>query len=48
MSAEPTRAEPRTPGATGDVKTINVKYLTRVEGEGALYLKVRDGQVADV
>src|SRR5581483_5747221 len=46
--AKPMSAEPTTPAATGDVKTINVKYLTRAEGEGAWYLKVRDGQVADV
>lgn len=29
-------------------KTVKVDYLTRVEGEGALYLKVKDGQVSDV
>ena len=29
-------------------KTIKVDYLARVEGEGALYLKVKDGQVSDV
>jgi coenzyme F420-reducing hydrogenase alpha subunit len=29
-------------------KTIRVNYLARVEGEGALYVKVKDGQVADV
>ena len=29
-------------------KTIKVDYLARVEGEGALYLKIEDGRVADV
>jgi sulfhydrogenase subunit alpha len=29
-------------------KTIKVNYLARVEGEGALYLRVKDGTVADV
>ena len=29
-------------------KTINVGYLARVEGEGALYLKVDNGQISDV
>jgi len=29
-------------------KTIKVDYLARVEGEGALYAKVRDNQVKDV
>ena len=29
-------------------KTIKVNYLSRVEGEGALYLRVKDGAVADV
>jgi coenzyme F420-reducing hydrogenase alpha subunit len=29
-------------------KTIKVNYLARVEGEGALYLRVKDGAVADV
>jgi sulfhydrogenase subunit alpha len=29
-------------------KTIKVNYLARVEGEGALYVRVRDGTVADV
>lgn len=29
-------------------KTINVDYLARVEGEGALYLKVENNQVVDV
>ena len=29
-------------------KTIKVNYLARVEGEGALYLKVKNGQVSDV
>ena len=33
---------------TGKSKTIKVDYLARVEGEGAIYLKIRDGQVADV
>ena len=29
-------------------RTIKVDYLARVEGEGALYVKVRDGRVMDV
>ena len=29
-------------------RTIKVDYLARVEGEGALYVKVRDGRVTDV
>jgi coenzyme F420-reducing hydrogenase alpha subunit len=29
-------------------RTIKVDYLARVEGEGALYVEVQDGQVADV
>ena len=29
-------------------KTIKVDYLARVEGEGALYLKIKNDEVADV
>lgn len=29
-------------------RTIKVDYLTRVEGEGALYLKIRDAHVEDI
>jgi coenzyme F420-reducing hydrogenase alpha subunit len=29
-------------------KTIKVDYLARVEGEGALYVKVKDDSVVDV
>ena len=29
-------------------KTIKVDYLARVEGEGALYVKISGGRVADV
>lgn len=29
-------------------KTIKVDYLARVEGEGALYIKIKGGEVADV
>jgi translation initiation factor IF-1 len=29
-------------------KEYRVDYLARVEGEGALYVKVRDGEVVDV
>ena len=29
-------------------KTIKVDYLARVEGEGAMYIKIKDGQVEDV
>jgi coenzyme F420-reducing hydrogenase alpha subunit len=31
----------------GKTRTIKVDYLTRVEGEGALHLKVRNGEVAE-
>jgi len=31
-----------------DVKIIKVDYLARVEGEGALTIRIRDGQVEDV
>ncbi|MCB9754611.1 MAG: nickel-dependent hydrogenase large subunit [Myxococcales bacterium] len=31
----------------GKSKTIKVDYLARVEGEGSLYLKIRDGAVED-
>ena len=29
-------------------KTIKVDYLARVEGEGALYIDIKDNQVCDV
>lgn len=29
-------------------KTIKVDYLARVEGEGAMYVRIKDGKVADV
>src|SRR5262245_48493287 len=29
-------------------KTIKVEYLARVEGEGSLYVRVREGRVVDV
>jgi len=29
-------------------RTIKVDYLARVEGEGAMYVRVRGGQVTDV
>ena len=29
-------------------KTIRVKYLARVEGEGALVVRLKDGAVTDV
>ncbi len=32
----------------GTDKTIRVNYLARVEGEGALHLKIKDGRVLDV
>ncbi len=34
--------------AESGTRTIRVDYLARVEGEGALYVKVRKGQVKDV
>jgi sulfhydrogenase subunit alpha len=33
---------------TAQGRTIKVDYLTRVEGEGTLYLKIKDNAVADV
>ena len=33
---------------TGKTRTIKVDYLARVEGEGALYVKIKDGEVRDV
>ncbi|MCP4684237.1 MAG: Ni/Fe hydrogenase subunit alpha [bacterium] len=33
---------------TGKTKTIKVNYLARVEGEGALHIKIKDDQVKDV
>jgi len=49
MSAEEAeeRATPKTPKTTR-TKTIKVDYLARVEGEGALYVKISRGRVADV
>jgi coenzyme F420-reducing hydrogenase alpha subunit len=44
MSAEPASPPPE----AGSTKRIQVNYLARVEGEGALYVKVRDGRVSDV
>lgn len=35
-------------GRGTDTKTIRVDYLARVEGESALYLKIRGGEVKDV
>ncbi|KZL16271.1 NAD-reducing hydrogenase HoxS subunit beta [Pseudovibrio axinellae] len=32
----------------GDTRTIKVDYLARVEGEGAMYLEIRDNAVVDV
>ncbi|MCC6963065.1 MAG: nickel-dependent hydrogenase large subunit, partial [candidate division Zixibacteria bacterium] len=29
-------------------RTIKVDYLARVEGEGALYVKVKDGKISDL
>ena len=29
-------------------KTIKVDYLTRVEGEGSIYVKIKNNEVADV
>ena len=30
------------------VKTIKVDYLARVEGEGGMWVRIKNGQVADV
>lgn len=35
-------------GETKTTRTIKIGYLTRVEGEGSLYLKVENDQVSDV
>src|SRR5919205_2744399 len=35
------------PERTG-TKTIKTNYLTRVEGEGQLYVKIKDGKIQDV
>ena len=32
----------------GGTRTIKVDYLARVEGEGSMYLKIRDGELEDV
>jgi sulfhydrogenase subunit alpha len=37
-----------TPSATGDERVFRVGELTRVEGEGSLTLRVRDGKVTEV
>ena len=29
-------------------RTIHVNYLARVEGEGALFIKTREGEIEDV
>src|SRR5262249_38600697 len=29
-------------------RTIKVDYIARVEGEGALYVRIKNGQIADV
>jgi sulfhydrogenase subunit alpha len=42
----PIHSEKRVSGMKN--KTIKVNYLARVEGEGALYVKIKDGQPADV
>jgi sulfhydrogenase subunit alpha len=35
-------------GSHSQPRTLKVNYLTRVEGEGGLYVRVEDGQVRDV
>ncbi len=45
-------ASPRTNGSKEEpevgTRTIEVKELSRVEGEGALYVRVKDGEVKDI
>ena len=36
-----------TTGSAG-TRTVKVDYLARVEGEGGMYVKIRDGRVEDV
>ncbi|HLE55878.1 MAG TPA: nickel-dependent hydrogenase large subunit, partial [Rhodothermia bacterium] len=38
----------KTDRGSGKTRTIKIDYLARVEGEGALYAKVRNGAVEDV
>ena len=35
-------------GRSHQVRTIKVDYLARVEGEGAMYVRIKNGKVADV
>lgn len=42
MSTDPTPPPPR------NTRTIKVDYLARVEGEGAMHVRVKDGRVEDV
>lgn len=42
MSTDPTPPPPR------NTRTIKVDYLSRVEGEGAMHVRVKDGRVEDV
>ena len=46
----PTRRnlDKQAPNMTKKTKTIKVDYLARVEGEGAMYLKIHDGTLTDV
>ena len=44
MSTEDKDSSPTPP----DTRTIKVDYLARVEGEGAMYLRTRDGRIDDV
>jgi sulfhydrogenase subunit alpha len=39
--------EQRPPGQVADERVFEVEQLTRVEGEGSLHLRVRDGEVVD-
>ena len=41
------RANQDSPQQTGRTKTIKVDYLARVEGEGAMHVKIRDGKVLE-
>src|SRR3974390_1132262 len=39
---------PKASAMSSETRTIKVDYLARVEGEGSLYLRFRDGAVEDV
>lgn len=48
MSDPPDKSAPPNGDASNGVRTIKVDYLARVEGEGALFLQMKEGKVDDV